>query len=215
MPAPTVHLLKHGRSLCGMPGLPKDWPEGHVWVSVKDEELASEVTCGKCVSRLIDPSGSLDSVYRGAMSQNYWAKLSLCILVVVAGIFVVWQPFKVWSAKLDGEAKFAEAEYSRRVTVLEAQAKLDSASKLAEAEVARARGVAQANRIIGDSLRGNESYLKYLWIDQLENNKNAVFYIPTEANLPILEAQRLSHLPNSEKAESRPDPHTEAAHESH
>jgi regulator of protease activity HflC (stomatin/prohibitin superfamily) len=121
--------------------------------------------------------------------------LVIVIVSFLMFLFVGYQPFKVWSAKLDGEAKFAEAEYSRRVAVLEAQAKLDSASRLADAEVARAKGVAQANKIIGDSLHGNEDYLKYLWINQLENNKNSVIYVPTETNLPILEAQRLSHLP--------------------
>ncbi len=35
----------------------------------------------------------------------------------------------------------------------------------------------------------------YLWINGLELNKNAVIYVPTEANLPILEAGRLPRLP--------------------
>lgn len=61
----------------------------------------------------------------------------------------------------------------------------------AEAEVERAKGRAQANKIIGQSLNNNESYLRYLWINNLKNEHNQVIYIPTEANLPILEAARL------------------------
>jgi len=124
------------------------------------------------------------------MTPRQWIHLTLASVGFCLLLIVGWQPFKVWSAKLDGEAHYAEAEYSRRVAVLEAQAKLDSASRLADAEVARARGVAAANKIIGDSLHGNEAYLKYLWIQQIENSKNAIIYVPTETNLPILEAQR-------------------------
>ena len=55
---------------------------------------------------------------------------------------------------------------------------------MAEAEVIRAEGVAKANRIIGESLRGNESYLRYLWIQTLNDNPQNVIYVPTEAGLP-------------------------------
>ncbi|OLX60112.1 hypothetical protein DB99_07995 [Salmonella enterica subsp. enterica serovar Heidelberg] len=70
----------------------------------------------------------------------------------------------------------------------EALAKKESAKMLADAEIERAKGVAKANQIIGDSLRNNEEYLRYLWIDGLQQNKSQVIYVPTEANLPILEA---------------------------
>ena len=59
---------------------------------------------------------------------------------------------------------------------------------LADAEIARAVGVAKANKIIGDSLKDNEQYLRYLWIDSLQQTQNQIIYVPTEAGLPILEA---------------------------
>jgi hypothetical protein len=62
---------------------------------------------------------------------------------------------------------------------------------LAEADVIRAEGVSRANKIIGDSLQGNEGYLRYLWIQGLQTNQMQVVYVPTEANLPILEVNRL------------------------
>ncbi len=65
---------------------------------------------------------------------------------------------------------------------------MEAAKLLTQAEIERAKGVAQANKIIGDSLKGNEVYLKYLWVNGIENTKNQIVYIPTEANLPILEA---------------------------
>ena len=42
----------------------------------------------------------------------------------------------------------------------------------------------------GESLKNNESYLRYLWIQGLQDGTSEVIYIPTEANLPILEAAR-------------------------
>lgn len=96
--------------------------------------------------------------------------------------------YNVYQQRLAGEAQLAKAEYSKRVAVQEAQAKMDSAKLLAQAEVSRAEGVAQANKIIGDSLKQNESYLRYLWITEVAGNQHATVYIPTEANMPILEA---------------------------
>ena len=87
--------------------------------------------------------------------------------------------------------------------MLEAKAKQDSARELAAAEVERAKGVAQANKIIGDSLQGNEDYLRYLWIQSLENGKSEVIYVPTEANLPILEASRKQKLPPTPTVEAK------------
>jgi hypothetical protein len=46
-----------------------------------------------------------------------------------------------------------EAEYTRQTAVLEAQAKLDSAEKLKQVASLNAQGVAEANRIIGASLK--------------------------------------------------------------
>lgn len=98
--------------------------------------------------------------------------------------------YSVYEQRLTGEAELSRAEYSRQIAVREAQAKKDAAALLADAEVSRAKGVAQANQIIGDSLRNNEAYLRYLWVNNLENNKASVIYVPTETGLPILEAGR-------------------------
>lgn len=97
--------------------------------------------------------------------------------------------YDVYQQTLSGQAKLAEASSSRKIAIQEAEAKMESAEMLAKAEIARAKGVAEANKIIGDSLRGNEAYLRYLWIHNLDQNQNReVIYVPTEAGLPILEA---------------------------
>lgn len=96
--------------------------------------------------------------------------------------------YSVWEQGLTGEAELKRASWNRQIAVQEAEAKKEAATKLAEAEVERAKGVAQANLIIGQSLKNNEDYLRYLWVSELKENNHSVIYIPTEANLPILEA---------------------------
>jgi len=98
--------------------------------------------------------------------------------------------YNVWQKELSGKASLKRAEWDRQIAIKEAMAKMESAKSLAQAEVERAKGVAEANKIIGASLKDNESYLRYLWIQGLQDGSSEVIYIPTEANLPILEAIR-------------------------
>lgn len=108
----------------------------------------------------------------------------------IGGCMRFYPEYNVYQQRKAGEAMLAHAQASKEVAVAEARAKMESATLLAGAEVERAKGVAQANKIIGESLKDNESYLRYLWINGLEGNNPTVIYVPTEANLPILEAGR-------------------------
>ena len=118
--------------------------------------------------------------------------------VAIAAIAIIWGAcalssiYSVWSSAKSGEAELAQADYNRQIAVREAAAKMDSAKDLAQAEIIRAQGLAQANKILGQSLTGSEgdAYLHYLWLQDLGNTKNQVIYIPTEANMPINEAGR-------------------------
>lgn len=117
--------------------------------------------------------------------------LIVILFVGVVSLGMVGCPkYEVYTQRMAGEAVLAHAQSSREVAVAEAKAKMESATLLAKAEIERAKGVAEANRIIGESLKNNEEYLRYLFVNNLENTKNQVIYIPTEANLPILEANR-------------------------
>ena len=117
----------------------------------------------------------------------------IVILIFIGASFSIgalYKEYKVWSREKDGQASLAEAEWSKKIAVEEAKAKLDSAKLEALAEVERAKGVAEANKIIGDSLKNNDAYLRYLWINGLHDGNSEIIYVPTEANLPILEAGR-------------------------
>lgn len=122
--------------------------------------------------------------------------IALASFIVLSGLIglTMWgMPlYKVYQQRKDGEAMLAHAQSSKEVAVAEAKAKMESASLLADAEVARAKGVAAANKIIGDSLKDNEAYLRYLWVNNLESNNPTVIYVPTETGMPILEAGRFN-----------------------
>ena len=100
--------------------------------------------------------------------------------------------YHIWRAEQDGAAELARANQNRRIAVLEAEARLESERLNAQAEIARAEGVAAANEIVAEGLGGPEGYLRYLWISSLNENRQNVVYVPTEAGLPILEAGRIA-----------------------
>jgi len=126
-------------------------------------------------------------------------RIGWLILVLICLCMYGCPQYRVYSARKDGEAILAHAQSSREVAVAEAKAKMESASLLAQADTIRAHGVARSNQIIGASLKDNKEYLHWLWIDNLEKNPQAVIYVPTEANLPIMEAGRLNKLPEIKK----------------
>ena len=117
-------------------------------------------------------------------------------LVILIAILLFGVPiYKVWQQEMTGKAELSRAEQNRQIRIQEAKAKKEAAVFEAEAEVERAKGVAAANKIIGESLNENENYLRYLWIQSLNDGNSETIYVPTEANLPILEADRFSLKP--------------------
>jgi predicted Holliday junction resolvase-like endonuclease len=126
------------------------------------------------------------------------------IVLFIAGIIVlnmaVMPIYRIYKQNKQGEANLRQQEWEKKIIIEQAKATNESATLNAEAtikqetakaqaEVIRAKGVAEANTIIANSLQGNEAYLRYLWIDKLSDNPN-VIYVPTEAGLPLLEAGR-------------------------
>jgi hypothetical protein len=155
------------------------------------------------------------------MYQNKQAMAlgTLIFLVVAFFLFVilafwVWPKYNVYKQELNGRAALKEAEWSKQILIEEAKAREQAAlmqakakvtlaeaegkAKIArakaegQADIERAKAAAEANRIIGESLKDNEEYLRYVWIKGLQDGKGERIYIPTEAGLPILEAGKAS-----------------------
>lgn len=128
------------------------------------------------------------------MTESKFPFIFLVSIGIAILAFAMWglPQYSVYKQSLTGEAELARAEQNRKIKIREAEALKESATLLAAAEIERAKGVAEANKIIGDSLKGNEAYLRYLWVQSLngEGKNPTVVYVPTEAGLPIMEATR-------------------------
>ncbi len=118
--------------------------------------------------------------------------LAVLAVLVLFGLMFGMPMYNVWQQEMTGKAELRRAEQNRQIRIQEAKAKKEAAIYEAEAEVERAKGVARANKIIGESLNENENYLRYLWIQSLTDGNSETIYVPTEANLPILEADRFN-----------------------
>ena len=131
------------------------------------------------------------------------------VLIIVLSLWA-WPKYKVYKQEMNGIASLKEAEWSKQILIEEAKAREQAALMQAKARVTlaqaegeakivqakadsladieRAKGAAEANKIIGESLKNNEAYLRYIWIKGLQDGNGERIYIPTEAGLPILEA---------------------------
>jgi regulator of protease activity HflC (stomatin/prohibitin superfamily) len=124
------------------------------------------------------------------------ATISSVVVLAVLGLAFFGLPiWNVWSEGLSGEAELARAEQNKQIRIESAKALKEAATHEAEADRIRAQGVADANKIIADGLGGPEGYLRWRYITMLEETGGQgreTIYIPTEAGLPVLEAQRFA-----------------------
>lgn len=148
-----------------------------------------------------------------AMALGTLVFLIITFFVFIILAFWVWPKYNVYKQELNGRAALKEAEWSKQILIEEAKAREQAAlmqakakvtlaeaegrAKIArakaegQADIESAKAAAEANRIIGESLKNNEEYLRYIWIKGLQDGKGERIYIPTEAGLPILEAGKL------------------------
>lgn len=109
------------------------------------------------------------------------------IILLTIALMVALPPYFVWSQRLSGQAELAKAESARRVQVAQAEGEK-------EAAVLRA----QAIEIVGKAAQDFPQYRTQEFIgafaEALKEGKiTQIMYVPTEANIPIVEAGRLSH----------------------
>lgn len=120
-------------------------------------------------------------------------KASQAILTALATIFlaaaILWgaPTYNVWQQEMAGKAVLAEASQSRQVQIEQAKAELES-SKIR----------AQAIEVIGAAAKAYPEYRQQEYMAAMGEALNSgdieqMIYIPTEANIPVTEASRLSN----------------------
>lgn len=112
----------------------------------------------------------------------YWMwRAGIALLLVSVTAMVGCPQYNVWTAKMDGEATLAHANQSRQVIVTQAEAELQAAKARAE-----------AIGIVGKMAKEYPEYRQQEFIGAFaealkEGKVNQIIYVPTEANIPILE----------------------------
>lgn len=115
-----------------------------------------------------------------------WIGIVLITVTFIISALMVGLPiYNVWQSEMSGKAEMAKAEQNRRIQIEEAKANLEAQKLNSEAEVERAKGMAKAIEIENGKL--TKEYIQYLWVRNIEAFEGEKIYIPTEANLPILE----------------------------
>ncbi len=108
--------------------------------------------------------------------------MGVAALIFIAFLFWIFPIWNVWSEGLSGEAALNKAEQTKKIMIQTA---------LAEKESAQYR--ADAIMIMGKAAKEFPEYRQQEFMQAFgealrEGNISQIIYVPTEANVPILEA---------------------------
>lgn len=119
--------------------------------------------------------------------------IGLAIMAAFVWGLFIGPRWKVWAAHQEGLADLAQARNEQQIQIAEAQGRLDAAELNKKAAVIEAEAVKLQIAEIGSELTKHDLYLRWQWIKMMEDGNSGaqVIYVPTEANLPILETARL------------------------
>jgi len=128
------------------------------------------------------------------MSDFKWfISIASLVILITLGLMFGLPKYNVWRTKIEikkaenlGRAEMAKAEQNRKILIEEAKANLEAQKLNSDAEVERAKGMAKAIEIENGKL--TTKYIQYLWVRNIDKMDGEKIYIPTEANLPLLEA---------------------------
>jgi regulator of protease activity HflC (stomatin/prohibitin superfamily) len=116
-------------------------------------------------------------------TKIYTATVVFFLSAFLGGLFG-YPHYKVWSAGMTGKASLMQAEQERKIQIEQAKAELESAKLRAE-----------AISIVGKASKEFPEYRTQEFIgafaEAIKSDKvEQIIYVPTEANIPIVEARR-------------------------
>lgn len=111
--------------------------------------------------------------------------------------------YAVWEAHKRGEADLARARNDQQIQVAHAEGRLNAAEANKRAAIVEAEAVGAQISAIGKTLHDHPLFLRWQWIKMMEEREGETIYVPTEANLPILEATR--RMPTKDEATAEED----------
>jgi regulator of protease activity HflC (stomatin/prohibitin superfamily) len=122
-----------------------------------------------------------------------WAVGSTLFVILFWTLFG-YPHWRVWASHQRGLADLQQARNEQQIQIAKAQSRLDAAALNKQAAIIEAEAVAAQIQAIGDKLTTHDLYLRWQWIKMMEDTagEHNTIYVPTEANIPILEATRLT-----------------------
>lgn len=118
-----------------------------------------------------------------ALGKMKWVVIGFVIFMLV--YMILLKPFlRVWQQEQEGKASLARANQERQILVTQAQAEKEAATERAE-----------AIRIIGEAAQKYPEYRQQEFMGAFaeaiqKENIQQIIYVPTEAGVPITEANR-------------------------
>ena len=114
--------------------------------------------------------------------------ISVLAVLIMGGMLVgamLGMPlYRVWAAEYNGRAVLVQAEQTRQVLITQANAER-------EAAVARAEAIEIVGRAAQDFPEYRQQEFLGAFAEALKDGKmNQIIYVPTEANIPLMEAGR-------------------------
>lgn len=141
------------------------------------------------------------------MDNIVWGLIYVLLTLAAFTGFCLWffPVWHVWKSRKSGEADLAEATYEQKIQIAQADGRFLAAQQNKQAAIIEAEAVAAQINTIGEGLQRHDLYLRWQWIRMMEESGayRETIYVPTEANLPILEAGRIAEMrktqPNSDE----------------
>ena len=118
------------------------------------------------------------------MKNTKYAIIStILIILIIAASLILTPLYRVWTAWLAWKANLMKAEQEKLILIEQAKAEVESAKLRAE-----------AISIIWEATKQYPEYRQqeFIWAfaDAMQNwNIEKIIYVPTEANIPIIEAR--------------------------
>ncbi len=120
----------------------------------------------------------------------------MLIVGALVGIFWIWPHYTLWSTEMAGKARTVQAEHEGAARLAQAESEKKIQIEGAKAEVESAKLRAEAIQIVGKASKDFPEYRQQEFIGAFaealkEGNIKQIIYVPTEANIPIIETSRL------------------------
>lgn len=123
-----------------------------------------------------------------------WVTGTVVVLLLLVGGCMAGKPqYNLYKANTQKRERIAEAKAESDAAQYTAEKKVEIARADAEADRVRAEGIADANRTIANSL--TPEYIRWYFIDRLDDVEGQIIYVPTEGNVPITDAGRAVTTP--------------------